>query len=174
MKIMTLRHLIREQLNALFEGGHAGSIFYAQAPALFELLDSYSTSRATRRPTIEKMEEFLNDLILITSSRDYEKVLSAYSLASGRTSPLRRAGVILRSGHNVNPEITMQFGRSVDLFEIERQFFKELGADFNVPNNPASGFENFFGAGLDWQSYRRNAYMKTAKDKINSGYDDNF
>ena len=174
MKIMTLRRLIREQLNALFEGSHAGSIFYAQAPALFKLLDNYSTSRATRRPTIEKMQEFLNDLIRITGSKDYERILSAFSLASGDTSPLNKAQIILNTGHNVHPEIVLQHGSNVDLFEIERQFFEELGADFNVPNNPASGFEDFFGAGLDWQSYHRNAYMKTAGAKFNSGYGDNF
>ena len=148
-----LRKLIREQLSTLLEGGHGGSLYYAQATRLFDLLDEYSTYRKTSRPTIEMMNEFLNNLSRVSNL--YADILGAYSYKRDLTSPINRARQVLKSAHKVDPRIATQFGASVDLHLIEKQFFEALGADFNIAGEPTSGFENIFGAGLDWQNIER-------------------
>lgn len=153
--VNVLRKLIREQLSTLSEGGHGGSLYYGQAPKLFDLLDEYSTSRKFSRPTIEMMNKFLNDLLNVSNL--YVDSLGAYSNLDDLTSPINRARKILNRAHKIDPRMAAQFGGGVDLHLIEKQFFKALGADFNVAGEPASGFENIFGAGLYWQNVDRAA-----------------
>lgn len=148
-----LRKLIREHLASLFEGGHRGVIRYGQAEELFKLLDKYSASRKFSPPTIDMMDRFL--VALKGICKTYSEILGAYSHESDSTSPIYNATMILDKANKVDPRIIMQHGGKVDILETERQFFQHLGAGFNVPNNPASGFENMFKAGLDWQGVDR-------------------
>ena len=146
-KTFALRKLIREHLHALFEGGHGGVISYGiDTRRLFETLVEYSEARKKSPPTPELINDFLNT---VNRASRPSRSLSAYSIVdSDRTGPVYKAIEILERA--LDPRIVAEFGKP-NLKLIETQIMKVLGAEFKVKDNPSSGFDMFFGAGLDWR-----------------------